>query len=68
MLKALNSLGTQQSTPTENMEKLVKQFLDYFATWPDAKIRYFASGMLLQLHSDASYMNESKAHSTAGGN
>ena len=67
LLKALNSLATQQSTPTENTDKLVKQFLDYCAWHPDAKIRFFASDMLLQVHSDASYLNEQQARSTAGG-
>ena len=35
--------------------------------YPDAKIRYFASDMYLYVFSDTSYMNESKAQSTAGG-
>ena len=67
LLKALNSLATQQSTPIENTEKLVKQFLDYCAWYPDSKIRFFASDMLLEVHSDASYLNKQEAHSTAGG-
>jgi hypothetical protein len=67
ILKALNTLATQQAKPTITTEKHVKQFLDYCATHPDAKIRYFASDMILQIHSDAAYMNETKARSTAGG-
>jgi len=67
ILKALNSLSTKQSAPTEQTEKNVQQLLDYISTHPDAKIRYLASDMILQIHSDASYMNEPEAKSTAGG-
>ena len=47
---------------------LVKQFLDYAATHPDAIITYHASDMVLSSHSDASYLSESKSRSQAGGN
>ena len=67
ILKALNTLATQQAKPTITTEKNVKQFLDYCATHPDTKIRYFASDMILQIHSNASNMNETKARSTVGG-
>ena len=67
IIKPLNTLATQQSQPIKNTEKHIDQFLDYCATHPDAKIRYFASDMLLQIHSDAAYMNKTKARSTAGG-
>ena len=67
IIKTLNTLSTQQSTPTENTNQDVKKFLNYCATHPDAKIIFFASKMILQVHSDASYMNETKARSTASG-
>ena len=67
MLKSLNVIVSQQVGPTDSTEQLVKHFLDYCATHPDAKIRYFGSDMLLQLHSDASYLNEKHGNSTAGG-
>jgi hypothetical protein len=44
------------------MEK-TKQLLDYLATYPDATIRFQASNMILNVHSDASYLSESEAHS-----
>ena len=47
--------------------KKVKQFLDYAATHPDAIVTYRASGMTLAVHSDASYLSESKTRSRAGG-
>ena len=44
-----------------------KQLLDHAATYPDAAIWYYASGMILKQHSDASYNNDEKAHSSYGG-
>ena len=62
----LNSIASQQAGPTKSREQLVKHFLDYCATHPDAKVRYFGSNMILHLHSDASYLNEKHGRSTAG--
>ena len=47
--------------------KRVKHFLDYMATHPQAIIRYRASDMVLNVHSDASYLSAPKARSRAGG-
>ena len=47
--------------------KRVKQFLDYMWIHPDAIIRYRASDMILNVHSDASYLSAPKACSCAGG-
>ena len=58
IIKTLNTLVTQQSELTENTDQDVKHFLDYYATHPDAKIRFFASEMILQVHSDAPYIND----------
>jgi hypothetical protein len=44
-----------------------KQLLDYLATHPDTTIRFRASDMILNVHSDASYLSETKAHSRACG-
>jgi hypothetical protein len=41
--------------------------LDYLATHPDATIRYYASDMVLHIHSDASYLSVSNARSLLGG-
>jgi len=45
----------------------VKQFLDYAATHQDATITYRASDMILAVHSNVSYLSETKASSQAGG-
>ena len=47
--------------------KRVNQFLDNMWTHLDAIIRYRASDMILNVHSDASYLSAPKARSRAGG-
>jgi hypothetical protein len=47
--------------------KKTLQFLDYVASHPDAILTYSASNMVLNVHSDASYLCEPKAKSRAGG-
>jgi hypothetical protein len=64
---ALSDLSSQQSAPTENTMTQVNQFLDCMWTHPDAIIRYSASDMILNVHSDASYLSAPKAHIRAGG-
>jgi hypothetical protein len=57
ILKALNSLlQRQQSSPTEATATCTNQLLDYLATHPKATVRFYESNMLLQVHSDASYL------------
>jgi hypothetical protein len=67
ILKALNTLSRQQATPTETTASHTEHLLDYLATHRHTIIRYYASNMILQIHSDASYINEPEARSTAGG-
>jgi hypothetical protein len=62
---ALSDIATQQAAPTENTMKRVNQFLDYMWTHPDAIIRYRASDMILNVHSDSSYLSAPKARSRA---
>ena len=45
----------------------VQQLLDYLASNPNAIIRYNASGMILFIHSGASYLSVTKASSRASG-
>ena len=47
--------------------KKVDQFLDYAASQEQAVLTYEASNMVLAVHSDASYLSESKARNQAGG-
>ena len=67
MLVALNALAEQQSKPTEQTIQAINQLLDYAVTHPNATIRFHKSGMILHVHSDASYLSEPKARSRVGG-
>jgi hypothetical protein len=57
ILMASSDITTQQAAPTENTRKQVEQFLDYMWTHPNAKIRYRASNMILNVHSDDLYLS-----------
>ena len=57
MLAALISIATQQANPTKHTMAKVNQFLDYASTHPHAIITYYASYMVLVVHSDASYLS-----------
>lgn len=46
----------QQNAPTKKIEEQVYQFLEHVATPPGAIIGYCASDMVLNMHSDASYL------------
>ncbi len=64
---ALSDIATQQNKPTENTRQDVNHLLDYMATHPAAKIRYKASDMVLNIHSNVSYLSTPKARSRTGG-
>jgi hypothetical protein len=67
VLMPLNDIATEQTKATEKTQATINQLLDYLATHPDATVRYHASDMILQIHSDASYLSYSNAHSRLGG-
>jgi hypothetical protein len=67
MLVALGTLASAQTKATTNTMKAARQRLDYAATHPRATVRFTRSDMILNIHSDASYLSESEARSRAGG-
>jgi hypothetical protein len=67
VLMPLNDIATEQTKATEKTQATTNQMLDYLATHPDATIRYHASDMILNIHSDASYLSVSNARSRLGG-
>ena len=67
MLTGLNEISSSQSSATEATMAACTKLLDYAATHPDAVVRFTASGMVLHIHSDASYLSAPKAKSRAGG-
>jgi hypothetical protein len=67
VLMALSTIASEQAKGTESTMEKTKQLLDYLATHPDATIRFPASDMILNIHSDASYLLAANAHSRACG-
>jgi hypothetical protein len=62
---ALSSITSKQTKGTTNTMDKAKQLLDYLATHPDATIRFRASDMILNIHSDALYLSKANAQSRA---
>ena len=67
ILQALSAIATDQAMPTERTLQRVHQLLDYMYTNPNAVIRFRKSDMILNIHSDASYLSASRGRSRAGG-
>ena len=67
MLPAINDIGSQQSKPTATTARHLCQLLDYAASNPNATIQFKASGMVLHIHSDGSYLSAPLSRSRAAG-
>jgi hypothetical protein len=67
MLSPLSALTSMQSKPTKETMQRVKQFLEYAASQEPAVLTYRKSDVKLAIHSEACYLNETKAGSRAGG-
>ena len=65
MLVALGAISSTQSKVMQFTKDECLWLMDYAAYNPLSVIRYTASDMLLYVHSDASYLSESKARSRA---
>jgi hypothetical protein len=63
----LNDIATEQTKATAKKQGATNQLLAYLATHPDDTIRYRASEMILNIHSDSSYLSVSNARSRLGG-
>ena len=57
-LKVLTTLRSDQAKATTHTMKRTEHLLDYLATHPNAKMRYYASSMVLNIHSYASYASK----------
>ena len=62
-LTALNEISAEQAEPTQNTMKKTNQLLDYAATYPHTKLRYYASDMVLHIELDAAYLVQPGAKS-----
>ena len=66
ILHALSAIASEQAKPTKQTMARVQQLLDYMATNPNTVVRYYASDMILNLHSDASYLSAGQGRNRAG--
>ena len=66
LLVTLSNIGQQEASATEATNDAIDQMLDYVATYTADGITFRASAMVLDGHSDAAYLNVSKASILAG--
>jgi hypothetical protein len=67
LLCLISAIVSQSSKPTEDTMQQTLQLLDYLALQEDTVLFYHASNMVLEVHSNASYLSKPKAQSRAGG-
>ena len=63
VLMALSTIAIEQTKATEQTLARCFQLLDYLAHHSTAKVRFYASDMIMNIHSDASYLSEGRARS-----
>jgi hypothetical protein len=63
----VNVLASEQKKSNAATTYKVIKLLNYCATYPEATLRYHALDMILNIHSDASYLSEFEAKIRAGG-
>ncbi len=61
VLMALSSIAVEQTKAMERTMERCTQLLDYLAGHADAKVRFHEPDMIMNIHSDASYLSEAKA-------
>jgi hypothetical protein len=67
ILMALSSIAVEQTGAMEKTMSRCTQLLDYLSGNANATVRFHASDMILNIHSNASYLSEAKARSRACG-
>jgi hypothetical protein len=67
VLKTLSSIAVEQTKASEKTMARCTQLLDYLLHNVDAKVRFHASDMVLNIHSNASYLLKAQAQSHACG-
>ena len=64
---ALNGIGGEQARATEKTWDGCDMLLDYVTTYPNPKIRFYASDVILHVYSDAAYLVQPNAWSRYAG-
>jgi hypothetical protein len=59
---AFSTIARKQANGMENTMLKTKQLLNYLAMHPAATVQFHASDMVLNIHSDASYLSKANAH------
>ena len=67
ILSSLSAISAEQANPTERTMQQVQHLLQYMHTNPNEIIQFRASNMVINIHSDASYLTASRCRSRAGG-
>jgi hypothetical protein len=67
LIMPINVLESEQTKATSGTAYKVIKLINYCTTHPKTKIRYHVSDMILNKHSDASYLSEREAKSKSGG-
>ena len=67
MLVALNEIAAHQASPTQFILEKCKQILNYAATYPNVRLRFHATDMVLCVDSNAAYLVQDGAHSWIAG-
>lgn len=65
MLVSTNNLAVSQTKGTSATLEARDHLLDYATTHPFVKLRHHASGMILHMHSEGSYLSMSNSRSRA---
>ena len=68
VLAALSTIAIDQTKATQRTMDQCIQLLNYLASNQDAKVRFHASDMVMNIHSDASYLSELGAQIRTCGN
>jgi hypothetical protein len=67
VMMALSTIESKQAHSTKNTMQKTIQLLAYLATHLDATVRFHAPDMILNIHSNASYLSKANARSRACG-
>ncbi len=67
VLMVLSTIAVNQTKVIKRTMERCKQLLDYLAHNAEAKVHFHALDMILNIHSDASYLSEAQARSRACG-
>jgi len=64
---SLSTIASEQTKGTEKTLEKAYKVLDYLASHPNATVQFRALDMVMNIHSDASYLSKPNSHSRACG-